>query len=158
MNKLKIFLVGLGLFIYSGGLMLLLYLVFIKTGEATRPAIQDFLIALFMGGIGSLIYINASFSYHVSKKTFDITWGWWYLFGPINGMFFAVIMLFLLKAVMLAVFPSASEATDMNNFAVGAYAGFIGLFAKQGTDKLREIFEELFITKEEKTKTKPAAK
>jgi hypothetical protein len=43
-------------------------------------------------------------------------------------------------------------ATDLSPFGIGALAGLAGMFSKQATDKLREVFENLFKTTDPPTR------
>ena len=43
-------------------------------------------------------------------------------------------------------------ATDLSPYGIGALAGLAGMFSKQATDELREVFENLFKTTDPPTR------
>jgi hypothetical protein len=112
------------------------------------------LIALVSGALGSYIHLTTSFSDYVGNRQLVASWLWSYLLRPFIGMALAVIMYFVVRGGL--ILPSTS-AESLSPYGVAAIGALAGMFSKQATDKLREVFENLFRT-EEATKRKDALK
>jgi len=59
----------------------------------------------------------------------------------------ALIFYFVVRGGLLS---TGAAASDMSAFGVAAVAGLVGMFSKQATDKLRELFDNLFRTEQGK--------
>jgi hypothetical protein len=79
------------------------------------------LVAL-VGALGAFIHLATSFTEFLGNRTFIASWKWWYALRPFIGSALALMVYF------------------------AALAGLAGMFSKQATDKLREVFENLFKT------------
>jgi hypothetical protein len=77
------------------------------------------LLVMVAGALGSYIHLATSFADYLGNRQFVKSWGWWYILRPFIGM---------------------------SPYGIAAIAGLAGLFSKQATDKLREVFENLFKT------------
>jgi hypothetical protein len=102
------------------------------------------LIAAVAGGLGAYVHLATSFSDYAGNERLSSSWTWWYVFRPFIGMALA-------EMVYLAIrggFFNASVAAPavINPYGVAAIASLTGLFSRQATDKLREVFETLFRT------------
>ncbi len=62
---------------------------------------------------------------------------------PFIGTALAVIVYFVVQGGLIA---GTSGAGSLSPYGVAAIAGLAGMFSKQATDKLREVFENLFRT------------
>jgi hypothetical protein len=60
-------------------------------------------------------------------------------------MALALIFYFVVRGGLLS---TGAAASDMSAFGVAAVAGLAGMFSKQATDKLRELFDNLFRTEQ----------
>ena len=58
-------------------------------------------------------------------------------------MALAVLVYFVLRGGL--IMPSTG-AGSLSPYGVAAFSGLAGMFSKQATDKLREVFENLFKT------------
>ena len=102
------------------------------------------LLALVLGALGSFIHASQSLATYVGNQQFSGSWGWWYVLRPFIGAALAATLYF---AVRGALFPSAlSVSGEVNPFGIAALATLAGIFSKQATDKLDEVFSTLFRT------------
>jgi magnesium-transporting ATPase (P-type) len=103
------------------------------------------LIVILAGALGSYVHSATSFSDYVGNRELVRSWSWWYILRPFIGVSLALVFYFVIRAGFFS--PSAAvEATSPYGFA--AIAGLVGMFSKQATDKLSELFDTLFKTAE----------
>ena len=81
------------------------------------------------------------FSTYIGNRKFLVSWTWWYLSRPFVGAALALALYFVVRAGLLT---SASSPQALNQFGVAMLAIMTGLFSKQATDKLEEVFTTLF--------------
>ena len=93
--------------------------------------------------MGSYVHAATSFASYVGNRRLVLSWAWWYALRPFIGMTLALIFYFVVRGGLLS---TGAEAGNMSVFGVAAVAGLVGMFSKQGTDKLRELFDNLFRT------------
>ena len=101
------------------------------------------LIVLCTGALGSYVHATTSFVSYVGNRRLVFSWAWWYLLRPFLGMALALIFYFVLRGGLLT---TSAEPSKMSPFGIAAVAGLVGMFSKQATDKLRELFDNLFKT------------
>jgi hypothetical protein len=99
---------------------------------------------MLAGAFGSYVHAATSFVTYVGNRTLRASWTWWYLLRPVLGMVLAVIFYFVVRGGLLSAGAAASEVSP---FGIAAVAGLVGMFSKQATDKLQEVFDNLFRTK-----------
>lgn len=90
---------------------------------------------------GSYVHLATSFASFVGNRELTASWVWWYLLRVFIGSALAVVGYFTFRAGFLS---SGASAQQVNTFGVAALAGLTGLFSKQATDKLREVFDTVF--------------
>jgi hypothetical protein len=105
------------------------------------------LIVMVVGALGSYIHAATSFADYIGNRTFITSWIWWYILRPFIGMALALIFYFVLRGGLLS---AGAEAGDISTFGIAAVAGLVGMFSKQATDKLNELFDTLFMTEKGK--------
>jgi hypothetical protein len=105
------------------------------------PETRFILLALCAGALGSFIHTATSFADFVGNQQLVKSWLWWYLLRPFIGSCLAVTLYFAIRAGLISL---AQGASALNAFGVVSVSALAGMFAKQATDKLREIFENLF--------------
>ena len=98
------------------------------------------LVALF-GGLGSFIHAATSFVEYVGNRRLGRSWSWWYMLRVPIGASLALIMYFAFRG---GLFATSAAPGDVNPYGVAALAGAAGLFSKQATAKLEELFTTLF--------------
>jgi hypothetical protein len=102
------------------------------------------LLVMLAGALGSYVHAATSFVTYVGNRTLRASWTWWYLLRPVIGMVLALIFYFVIRGGLLSAGAAASEVSP---FGIAAVAALVGMFSKQATDKLQEVFDNLFRTK-----------
>ena len=109
------------------------------------------IIVLLAGLSGSFVHAATSFSSYVGNRKFVSSWAWWYFLRLPVGMGLALIVYLALRGGFLA--PVAGNGVSpeevVNPFGFAAVAALAGMFSKQATDKLREVFDSLFKTEKD---------
>jgi hypothetical protein len=129
----------------EGSAWMPVYLPFLDPQRRIGDDARLILIVLFTGALGSCVHAATSFASFVGNRRLVLSWAWWYLLRPFIGAALALIFYFVLRGGLLA---TAASASDMSPFGIAAMAGLAGMFSKQATDKLREVFDNLFRTAE----------
>lgn len=101
------------------------------------------LIVIVAGALGSYVHLATSFADFLGNRRLRLSWGWWYLLRPFIGVALALVLYFVVRAGLIS---GTSDGKALNAYGVAAIAGMSGMFSKQATDKLREVFENLFRT------------
>jgi hypothetical protein len=114
--------------------------------------IRYLLIVVLSGAMGSYIHLATSFADFVGNRKLKASWGWWYLVRPFIGMALALVVYFVVRAGLIG---GAGGTSSMSPYGAAAIAGMCGLFSKQATDKLREVFENLFRTEKKSERADP---
>src|SRR5262245_11498759 len=104
------------------------------------PETRLLLLAICAGALGSFVHTATSFADFVGNRQLVKSWLWWYLLRPFIGSFLAATLYVAIRAGLMP----AQGASGMNAFGVATVSALSGMFAKQATDKLREVFENLF--------------
>jgi len=110
-----------------------------------EPAQGLLLLAILAGTLGSFMHAAQSFAMYVGNQQLTSSWACWYMFRPPIGAVLGLLFYFVLRAGLLTASVEA-----VSPYGVVAFGALAGWFSKQATDKLAEIFENLFRT--EKTK------
>ena len=110
-----------------------------------------FIMVAAAGALGSLIHTLTSFVDYVGNRRLGWSWVWWLLLRTPIGMALALMLYLVLRGGLFSPsLPSggsgASAANALNPYGFAAVAAMTGMFSKQATDKLREIFDTLFQT------------
>lgn len=98
------------------------------------------LVAL-AGALGSYIHLATSFADYAGNRQLVKSWQWWYILRPFIGSALALVVYFAVRGGLIA---GASGAENLSPYGLSALAGLTGMFSKQATEKLKEIFENLF--------------
>ena len=110
--------------------------------------IRLILIAAVAGALGAYVHLATSFADFAGNRQLTASWGWWYLFRPFIGMALAEIVYLAIRGGLFNT-GAATGANIISPYGVAAMTALTGLFSKQATDKLREVFETLFRTQHE---------
>jgi hypothetical protein len=98
-------------------------------------------LVVVSAGLGSFVHAATSFVDYVGNRRLQASWVWWYVLRLAIGVTLGILFYF---AVRGGFFSGSAAAGDVNPFGIAALAGLAGLFSKQATDKLEEMFETLF--------------
>lgn len=105
--------------------------------------VQLLLMVMVAGALGSFVHAATSFADFVGNGNLERTWIWWYVLKPFIGMALAVVFYLVVRGGFLA---AGAEAGKLNLYGIAALSGLSGMFSKQATDKLSEVFDALFRT------------
>lgn len=114
-------------------------------GIMVQPQLRLILLVIVTGALGSYLHTATSFATYIGNRSFVESWYWWYILRPFIGMVLALIFYFALRGGFLLL-TSDRNTPNISPFGVGALSGLVGMFSKQATDKLREMFDNLFKT------------
>ena len=165
-NGISIFLLGLYLFLVS---ILALYLLIALWPPAVDgvPAkdwpdstrlvggyaitlhdeLRLFTLVLLGGALGGLIHALQSFVGFVGSRTFIRSWIAWYILRPLIGSSLAAMFYLALRGGLFANGTGPADTSVFGFVAIGALAG---LFSEQATRKLKELFDTLFSTPDDR--------
>ena len=99
-------------------------------------------LVLICGALGSFAHGARSFVDFVGNRTFRASWSAWYLLYPLIGAALALIFYLAVRGGFL----TTSSGKDVNLYGLTAISGLVGMFSKQATTKLSEVFTTLFKT------------
>lgn len=102
-------------------------------------------LVVITSALGSYVHAATSFTTYVGNRTLVASWMWWYALRIFIGVALAVIFYTAVRGGLLA---AQAHASDVNPYGIAALAGLVGMFSKQATDKLKELFDTLFRTQE----------
>jgi len=105
------------------------------------------LLVIVSSALGSFVHAATSFATYVGNRALALSWVWWYLLRLFIGTALAVIFYLAVRGGFLA---TQADAADIDPYGVAALAGLVGLFSKQATDKLEEVFTTMFRVQERK--------
>ena len=105
-------------------------------------------IVLLSGALGSAIHAARSYGYFHGQGAFGSRWYPWYWLRLPMGMGLALVVYLALRGGLFAGNFGNDNATTsfVNPFGFAALAALTGMFAKQATGKLEEIFDNVFRT------------
>lgn len=95
------------------------------------------------GALGSYIHLATSFADYLGNRQFVSSWKWWYVLRPFIGSALAEAVYFAARGGLIS---GGAGAGELSPYGIAALAGLTGMFSKQATDKMREVFETLFKT------------
>jgi hypothetical protein len=100
-------------------------------------------LVIVASALGSYVHAATSFADYAGNRRLVISWLWWYILRVLIGIALALVFYFAVRGGLLA-----ADATNqtVNPFGIAALAGLVGMFSKQATDKLDEIFTTAFRT------------
>ena len=119
------------------------------------PDARLFITVVAAGAIGSLVHCLTSFADYVGNRTLRRSWLWYLVLRTPIGIALALLFYVVLRGGLIA--PTLSSAapngdskshawTLLNPYGLAAIAAMAGMFSKQATDKLSEVFDTLFKT------------
>jgi hypothetical protein len=108
-------------------------------GVKASENVRLLLIAGVCGALGSFIHAATSFAGYVGNQRVVSSWLCWYYFRPMIGGALAIVLYFVSRAGFVG-------GGEVNEYGVAAISGMTGMFSKQATDKLDEVFTTMFKT------------
>jgi hypothetical protein len=114
---------------------------------ALDPDSALLVLVVVTSALGSYVHAATSFATYVGNRALAMSWIWWYLLRVFIGTALAAIFYLAVRGGFLA---AQADTGDVNPYGIAALAGLVGLFSKQATDKLEEVFTTLFRVQERK--------
>ncbi len=108
-----------------------------------------FLTVATAGALGGLLHCITSFADYVGNRSLKQSWVWYLILRAPVGIALALLFYLALRGGLIAMTlpegaANAHTATVLNPYPLAAVAAMAGMFSKQATDKLSEIFDTLF--------------
>ena len=100
-------------------------------------------LVLLFGALGSFVHVAKSFASFAGNRALVASWLWWYLLQPVLGMALALLFYAVFRGGLLA--PGSNSAA-VNAFGIAGVSGLAGLFSRQATDQLGQLFGAMFGT------------
>ena len=120
--------------------------------EADKRMLFTVVIA---GAIGSLVHALTSFADFVGNRRFSANWLWWYGVRLPIGSALAIFFYFIVRGGLLLPTVPTGTTVDLqastlalNPYAIAAFAALAGMFAKNASDKLSEVFDAVMSRKD----------
>jgi hypothetical protein len=111
------------------------------------------LLVAAMGALGALIHVTSSFADYVGNRRLMWSWVWWLLLRVPIGVALALVFYMLIRGGL--IIPNGSTEPQINPYGIAGLAALIGMFAKQATDKLADIFDNLFRSDKDRARSDP---
>jgi hypothetical protein len=121
----------------------------IKVGASADSRL--FITVVAAGALGSLVHCLTSFGDFVGNRNLRQSWIWFLVLRTPIGIALALLFYLVLRGGLIApTLPQNSgqvpTATLISPYGLAAIAAMAGMFSKQATDKLSEVFNSLFQT------------
>lgn len=120
-----------------------------QCGIRVKTSIDErfLLLVIVAGALGSYIHAATSYADFLGNRKFTPSWTWWYLLRTLIGTALALVVYFAIRGGFLLL-ANDVESDKVNPYGIAAIAALVGMFSKQATDKLNELFSTLFRPKE----------
>lgn len=114
-------------------------------------------IVLVSGALGSAITAARSYANFHGLGRYEANWTWWYLMKVPIGMGLALFLYMVVRGGLFSASLSQPGAVmdSANPFGFAALGALAGMFAKEASDKLEEIFKAVFRTAEKPIVARP---
>ncbi|HEX7291112.1 MAG TPA: hypothetical protein VF250_08310 [Conexibacter sp.] len=98
------------------------------------------LLVAMVGALGACAASSFRFAMFAGSDALSRRWMWSYVLRPVQGAMLATIVYFVLRAGLLG----GDGTQPLSAYGLAAVAGLVGLFTRQGFQKLRRVFNELW--------------
>jgi hypothetical protein len=108
-----------------------------------------FLTVIAAGAVGSLIHTLTSLGDYIGNQKLSGNWLWWFVLRTPIGVALALVFYLLLRGGLIVPTMQqtggSQDATALiSPYGIAGFSALAGMFSRQATDKLREVFETLF--------------
>ncbi len=100
------------------------------------------LLVILSGILGAFIHFGTSYIFFAGRNELLKNFTVWYILRPLIGAALAVITYFVFRGVL---FSADTDLSNINLYGMLAIAGLVGMFSKQAIEKLRQVFDDLFM-------------
>jgi hypothetical protein len=106
------------------------------------------ILVLATGALGSFVHAATSFADYVGNQQARRSWIVWFVMRPLIGSALALVVYLVLRSGLISgLYGAEAKIETINTYGFAAVAALAGMFSKQATDKLSEVFDALFRTK-----------
>jgi hypothetical protein len=102
-------------------------------------------LASALGALGGMIHGASSLVNYIGNRSFRARWASWYLARPALGAGMGLVLYLAIRAGFLNLGADAEDQA-INVYGIAAVALLGGLFSKQATAKMQQVFTALFET------------
>jgi hypothetical protein len=118
--------------------------------------IDVLLLVLLAGALGGFLHAARSYTEFLGNERLKRSWAWWYFLAPFTGAILALVVYAAVRGGFLAINAGSNTKTsDLNPYGIAWLAAVVGLFSKDATTKLGELFKTLFNTESAKEARDP---
>lgn len=103
--------------------------------------LQMILVVVLSGALGSYVHGATSFVTFAGTRSIVASWRWWYILRPFIGSVLALGFYFVVRAGFFDT-AQGTQTTTLLGFAAMAF--LVGMFTRQATEKLSQLFDALF--------------
>lgn len=100
-----------------------------------------FVLVIVASLLGSLVHVASSFAAHSAQRNLTVSYLWWY---PMRFVVGTGLGLLLYVALRGGLFSGDFTSKEVNPYGIAAVAGLTGMFSKQATAKLAQLFDVAF--------------
>lgn len=100
-------------------------------------------LVLSFGALGGLLHLLSSLGRFVGGRRLERSWGLFYLLRPPVGAALGFFVYFVLRMSAMGQ-ETGIEIPAVNVYGVLAFSALAGMFSRQATEKLAEVFDVLF--------------
>jgi hypothetical protein len=118
------------------------------------PDRQMLFAVMAAGALGSLAHMLTSFGDYVGNRELSTNWIWWFVLRLPIGIALAVLFYFVIRGGLLIPTVQTQAPTNtlestllLNPYSIAAFSALAGMFSKQATDKIGEVFDAAFALK-----------
>lgn len=101
----------------------------------------ELLLVVAMASIGACIHALTSLTTYIGNRRFIDSWSSWYLIRLPAGVGLALLLYFVLRAGFIS---ASSGGGTINPYGLAAFAGLSGMFSKEATDMLHDVYSTVF--------------
>lgn len=112
--------------------------------------VRLFALVVVAGLMGGFIHVAISAADYIGNRRLGRSWIYWYLLRFPVGSSLAVVVYLLIRGGLLT---GTASGTQLQPYGIVGISVLAGLFSKQATDKLRDVFETLFTPKGDEERT-----
>lgn len=114
-------------------------------GLFPAPSSEDsriLVLVMLSGAVGSYVHAASSFASYAGNRRLHASWMWWYILRGFIGAALALIMYLVIRGGLLVT--ADGEDPPFNLYGIAGLSALVGMFSKQATLKLNELFNNLF--------------
>lgn len=110
-----------------------------------RPKVSGdtalFVLVIVASLLGSLVHVATSFAAHSAQRNLTVSYLWWY---PMRFVVGTGLGLLIYVALRGGLFSGDFTSKEVNPYGIAAVTGLTGMFSKQATAKLAQLFDVAF--------------